>query len=157
MLWTDKSSFNIGGSRGTIWVTRRPDEEYLEDCLVPKFKKLGSLMVWGAISAGARSPDGRKRLVIWNSAEWGRITSKAYIEYILLPHIAPIIETERFHSCNQIRFYLMEGNAPPHAARYSQNARFTQQIPTLPHGWPANSPDLNPIEVVWRRMKDYFY
>ena len=49
IVWTDERSFNIGGAHGTIWVTRKPGEEYLEDCLVPKFKKLGSLMVWGAI------------------------------------------------------------------------------------------------------------
>ena len=47
VIWTDESSFAVGGARGKIWVTRMPEEEYEESCLVPKFKKLAGLMIWG--------------------------------------------------------------------------------------------------------------
>ena len=40
VLWTDESPFNIVGAHGTIWVTRKPGEEYIEECLVPKFRKV---------------------------------------------------------------------------------------------------------------------
>jgi transposase len=49
ILWTDESAMNVTGQqRG--WVTRWAGEEYLMDCIVSKFKKLGGCMVWGAIS-----------------------------------------------------------------------------------------------------------
>ncbi len=47
--WTDESAMNVTGQRWA-WVTRRPGEAYEMDCLIPKFKKLGGCMVWGAIS-----------------------------------------------------------------------------------------------------------
>ena len=47
MIWTNESSFAIGGVRGCIWVIRRIREEYIESCLVPKFKKLAnSVIIW---------------------------------------------------------------------------------------------------------------
>lgn len=55
---------------GTVWVTRRPGEEYLEDCLVPKFPRLTTVMVWGAIYRDLKGP-----LVIWDgSGLMGQLT-----------------------------------------------------------------------------------
>ena len=34
VIWTDEASFNIGGARGRIWITRNTEEEYDEACLV---------------------------------------------------------------------------------------------------------------------------
>ena len=45
MIWTDEVTLNVGGAHGCIWVTRWSSEEYSEDCLVFKFKKLSLLMV----------------------------------------------------------------------------------------------------------------
>ena len=50
VIWTDEAAFNIGGAHGRIWVTPRPGEEFAEDCLIPKFKKLSLLKVWGGLS-----------------------------------------------------------------------------------------------------------
>lgn len=129
VLWTDESSFNIGDSQSTVLVTRWPGEEYLEDCLqvIPKFKKLRSLMDCGAISAREK-----KEVLIWDSKEGGRITSKSYVQYILIAYISPILESERWYYQSPV--YLMEDNAPPHAAQHSEQARSEHQIPTLPHG-----------------------
>jgi hypothetical protein len=49
IIWTDECAFNVGGFAGNTWVTRLPEEEYVEDCLVPKFRKLQTIMVWGCI------------------------------------------------------------------------------------------------------------
>ena len=49
VIWSDESTFNVGGlsSSGKVWVTRQAGEEDLEDCLVPKFPKLQTVVVWG--------------------------------------------------------------------------------------------------------------
>ena len=40
VLLTDESFFNIGGAHETIWVIHKPGEEYIEECVVPKFRKV---------------------------------------------------------------------------------------------------------------------
>ena len=47
---------------------------------------------------------------------------------------------------------IMEDNASIHNARLMEEARNMHLLPRLP--WPAISLDLNPIEEVWRRMKE---
>lgn len=57
--------------------------------------------------------------------------------------------TERMASLPNFR--LMEDNAPSHCSDYTNAAREKVGIPKIE--WPANSPDLNPIEHIWRLMK----
>ena len=45
IIWTDECAFNVGGFSGNTWVTRTAGEEYLEDCILPKFRKLQTIMV----------------------------------------------------------------------------------------------------------------
>lgn len=40
LVWTDECAFNIRGFAGSTSVMRLPREEYLEECLVPKFRNL---------------------------------------------------------------------------------------------------------------------
>ena len=47
----------------------------------------------------------------------------------------------------------MQDSAPGHAAGYTLTELEERGI--VPIYWPAFSPDLNPIELVWNQMKDY--
>lgn len=47
----------------------------------------------------------------------------------------------------------MQDHAPGHRGRKTLEALREKGIELLP--WPPNSPDLNPIETLWCRMKDW--
>jgi hypothetical protein len=49
VIFKDESAMQCGES-SCLWVSRRPTEVMDKDCLMPKFRKLSSCMVWGAIT-----------------------------------------------------------------------------------------------------------
>ena len=159
VLWTDECYVWLGGKRGTVYVTRRAGEEYLDDCLVPKFEQKNSLMIWG----GILGYNGKKVLVIWEKEDWGSIKAKTYIDHILIPIIWPFWYWEKEEivrasgeSSGSGRFgsdeiILMEDGAPAHRAHATAKRRAQLGIPKLT--WPPYSPDLNPIENIWNLLK----
>lgn len=97
-------------------------------------------MFWGGISL-----EGRTELVALRE---GNVNAIRYISHILEPHVVPY--AENFGA----DFILMQDNARPHTARVTQNCLRRENIETM--NWPANSPDLNPIEHVWDMMGRHF-
>ena len=151
VIWTDEASFNIGGARGRIWVTRNAEEEYDEACLVPKFKKLSGLMIWGCFIGARLGP-----LVFWDPA-WGRITAKSYSMYIL-PILYDFWYRNSLSPDGQFApAAFMEDGAAAHRARLTTEWREWYGIQQWKIVWPARSLDLNPIEELWRRMKDRLF
>ena len=44
-------------SQGRVYITRRADEVFAEDCLIPSFKQSNiHVMVWGCIMRGRKGP-----------------------------------------------------------------------------------------------------
>lgn len=84
VIWTDECYAWLTGTRSRTWVTQRPGEEYQDDCLVPKFAKKNSVMVWGGILGGKKTP-----LVLWDKENWGNITSESYIQNVFTPVLLP--------------------------------------------------------------------
>lgn len=105
-------------------------------------------MVWGAISGIS----GKHTLFFWDKS-WGKINAINYTDRILISHLVPIYEQHLQSFGHPI--CVMEDKAPPHAARHTKAAQVQHNISSL--DWPASSPDLNPIEEVWRRMKGHIY
>jgi len=49
VIWTDECYIWLSGNTRRVWITQRPREKYYDNCLVPKFSKKNSIMVWSGI------------------------------------------------------------------------------------------------------------
>lgn len=96
-------------------------------------------MFWGSFSGKIKGPG-----VFWEK-DWGTINQQTYCECIV-PLIYGWIRMNPYLS-------LMQDGAPGHAAKAIIQELLKRQIPVI--WWPAFSPDLNPIETVWDKMKDW--
>jgi hypothetical protein len=102
-------------------------------------------MVWGAIGWDWKSP------LIFLEKEEGKkgICSKAYLKQVLdgviFPHWAQMTEKERS------KFIFIEDGSKIYKG-FAQLAKINSDIRTFE--WPPSSPDLNPIEKVWRWIKN---
>lgn len=139
VIWCDKSSFEIGKNSRLIRVWRRPHEEFEPDCLAPTFRSgRVSLMIWAAISWEMKS-----ELAFMES---GKRTATDYVEVVYNGPLRKMME--------QISdAILMEDGAPIHRSKAPKEWREQHGLEKL--DWPAQSPDLNPIENIWMQMKDH--
>lgn len=102
-----------------------------------KFKHPGSLNIWGCFGRG-----GFGKIHIFRE----NLTGKLYREILdehLLPSAARVVPAS---------WVFQDDNDPKHRSHVVEAWLTEHKIKHL--DWPANSPDLNPIENVWRPLKD---
>ena len=102
-------------------------------------------MFWGCFHADIKGP-----YLFWEK-EWGSINQFSYQE-----HIVPLIDGwSRIQSdaFGEPELLFMQNNAPGHAAHTTIAELLERGVRLIE--WPACSPDLNPIESVWNKMKDW--
>lgn len=119
-------------------------EAYNPECVVPTVKYGGgSIMIWGCmVSAGIGTP------FICS----GRMNPETYttmLEQTLKSSMAKVFGGEK----EQMIF--QQDNAPCHTARKSIAWFQKNRINLLE--WPAQSPDLNPIEHLWAHLRKHIY
>ncbi len=106
-------------------------------CYQRSVQKPASLMVWGCMSAC-----GMGSLHIWK----GTINAERYIQ-VLEQHMLP--SRRRLFQGRPCIF--QHDNARPHTASITTSWLRRRRIRVL--RWPACSPDLSPIENIWRIIK----
>ena len=114
---------------------RRRNEPYAISCVLERdrFRGGGSVMVWAGHCHGYHSP-----LVVI----CGNLNAQRYRDDILAHRVILL-----FHDNANISIF-QHGNTTSLTARDTVNFLRTNNIDFI-DDWPANSPDLNPIEQVW--------
>ncbi|KAI2644721.1 Transposable element Tcb1 transposase [Labeo rohita] len=140
--FSDESKFcmSFGNQGARVW--RKTGEREMPKCLKSSVKYPQSVMVWGAMSAAGVGP-----LCFLK----GRVNAASYqeiLEHFMLPSAEKLYGDEDFIFQHDL--------APAHSAKTTGKWFTDHGITVL--NWPANSPDLNPIENLWdivkRKLRD---